>query len=132
MITAIFDRVLHAFQHWLGHRRREKITRSHPSDGAQSSSEDDASVDPCGHDVERPRLSHEPLEMPANTSSLGEPVEIDDTVGHDGHFIASLYNQDAETQARESAKLIRMGIFAGIALAFHVSHFLIIGEISHN
>lgn len=70
--------------------------------------------------MERPRLPHEPIEVPEDTSSLGEPVEIDDAVGHGGHLIASLYNQDAQNNDHDSAKLIRMGIFAGIALAFHV------------
>lgn len=45
----------------------------------------------------------------------------DHVVGHGGHLIASLYeNQEENHTTHDSRALIRMGIFAGIALAFHV------------
>lgn len=125
-ITALFDQLLHAFQHWLTHHRRKKANRQNDLDAANSSSEDDTSTEPCNrHDVERPRLPHEPIEINVDTSSVGEPAEIDEHAGHGGHLIASLYTQNAqeEGQGHDLAALIRMGIFAGIALAFHVSRF---------
>lgn len=50
------------------------------------------------------------------TPNGDEPIEIHHEVGHDGHMVAAMYNQ----QAADARALIRMGIFAGIALAFHV------------
>lgn len=46
-----------------------------------------------------------------------DPIEIDQNVGHDGHMVAEIYQQ----HTNDVRALIRMGIFAGIALGFHVS-----------
>lgn len=71
-------------------------------------------------------LEHGPNTQPSNLNSntadhaLNRRVSTDHGVAHGGELIASIYNQDGE-DVQDAGSLIRMGIFAGIALAFHVS-----------
>lgn len=126
--TAVFDKVLHVCQHLLEKRKATKNKdRVNSDDGSPdsnpSSSEDDVSTEQVAvQDIEQGGTAHESeesAEIVAKVLPHGEPVEIDHVVGHGGHLIASIYNQNSKTH--DSAALIRMGIFAGMALAFHVS-----------
>lgn len=51
-----------------------------------------------------------------NNAPPDESIHISEEVGHEGHMVANVYTQSKQ----DSKALIRMGIFAGIALAFHV------------
>lgn len=132
-LTYLFDQLLHAVEHFLGRRNGKRAAKSLSSgDRAPSTGETtpstgtDTEPQPQPHDVEGQQqtanVAHEcedadvePVRPPE--TPVDEPMEIDDELGHDGHMVASIY----ENHSHDSKALIRMGIFAGIALGFHVS-----------
>lgn len=102
LITAIFDVCLHLFEKWIGARKAKK-----------------EAILP---NTNYPSLDQQPS---TNTTDGGnpqndqdEPLEVDHEVGHDGELVANIYNN----HGHDAKALIRMGIFAGIALGFHVRH----------
>ena len=66
------------------------------------------------------RISNANAQLAGSIDRDGALLE-DSVVGHGGHLIAAMYNEQRVNEHQDSKALIRMGIFAGIALAFHVS-----------
>jgi zinc transporter, ZIP family len=52
---------------------------------------------------------------PESADGGGDQIHIAHEVGHDGHMVAGVY----ENSANDGRKLMRMGLFAGLALGFH-------------
>lgn len=130
-ITFFFDCALHLIQHWLVRRKHVKtaITSNNaPADISPVSSVSDSS--PCPHessDIERPSVNcdrcsdRDEINQVETSPPCDEEDLVDSAVGHGGHLVAAIYNEHAATE--DTAALIRMAIFAGIAIAFHVSFF---------
>lgn len=125
-VTFVLDRVLHYIEHCLVSRKAAKnlstSTSPNPFPTSSPKRADDKSVavPPArANDVERQiTFHHDSSDTDVNPQppTASEPIAIDDHVGHDGHLVASIYESNHEN----TRALIRMGIFAGIALAFHV------------
>lgn len=123
-ITYIFDCLLHIVERRvLGPKKRTKATAtvsstdgsSHPiAHNASTRGVDETPIAETHRapptDVERQMMTDDAI-----VATHGDHITIDNEVGHDGHMIAEVY-RDAE---HDPSKLIRMGIFAGLALAFH-------------
>lgn len=117
----MFDRGLRLFEHYAGKRKAKKVIGSTPprSDVALSSDSTQTDIEPpteVSGDVERQTSPRTP-EAVQTIVPQDEAIDIDRGLGHDGHMVADMY----ENEPNSSKALIRMGIFAGIALAFHVS-----------
>lgn len=112
-LTFLFDRALHAFEAWAGKRKAKKLTSS-PSTRNVS-----PTLPWTSQDIEGQKQSSSSSSSVHSASNRGqdEAIEFVHDIGHDGQLVASLYEQQQEKSAQA---LIRMGIFAGIALAFHV------------
>lgn len=109
LLTYLFELALHAFERWLLARRSPTAAHDLEDVDAQSSSI-----------AESPRSS---TNIVAN-----ENLSIDHDVGHDGEMVAEIYRMTED----DTRALTRMGIFAGLALAFHVreSHIVVVGMIT--
>lgn len=102
-----------------------------PNDTSPVTSDADSKTDGNDNsDIERPSTHCEEYQPYQNDDvgiSPDHPNPDDDNhivesnVGHGGHLIASIYDQHDDSH--DTSALIRMGIFAGIALAFHVRWF---------
>lgn len=128
-LTYLFDRGLHLFEHWVGARRTKKQAKASATDSDQTPPS--GAVIPTTReavpspDVEGQQTSPvvgTGVQTSAAPSHAGGDAaeanrDIDDDIGHDGHMVANIY----ENHGHSPKALIRMGIFAGIALAFHVS-----------
>ncbi len=93
LLTYLFELALEAYEDWLLARR------TIPSD-----LED---VDSRSPDVEAPKTS---------TVVENDNLHIEHEVGHEGEMVAEVLRMTAD----DARALIRMGLFAGLALAFHV------------
>ncbi len=93
LLTYLFELALHAFERWLLTRR----TVSH----------DPEDVDSRSADAEAPKTS---------TVVENDRLSIEHDMGHEGEMVAEVYRMTAD----DARALTRMGIFAGLALAFHV------------
>lgn len=140
-ITAVFDAVLHhiqgkIFQHKSSSQQLEKEQQqdsqdqlkvdkccdSHSKNKTRTASDTSSVTDHANVDIEQPAV-HEDDDRIARESSQAAPAgdnNGDQLVGHGGHLIATLYQNQEEPNVHDSRALIHMGIFAGIALAFHV------------
>ena len=120
LITYIFEIILHRVQHYIAKRERTKESSDKPGD-----SDDSEDSEPVKLDLESQsgRPAHARPAPPSDEISAPSPdaIEIDEEVGHDGYMVADIYRASED----DSKALIRMGIFAGIALAFHVSSLLV-------
>lgn len=130
-ITFVFDVVLHVVQKWLMRRTNAKIAASieqSANDTSPVTSDADSKTDVNDNsDIERPSIGCEgyqpyhdgdgPTPI-ADPNADGDDRIVESNVGHGGHLIASIYDQ--HDASHDTGALIRMGIFAGIALAFHV------------
>ena len=96
LLTYLFELALHAFEKWLLARKSN-----------QHDSEDVDNAPPVNPNSRR---------SSGNQAVAIENIDIDHEVGHDGEMVAEVYRMTAD----DSRALIRMGIFAGLALAFHV------------
>lgn len=126
VITYLFDIALHFFENLISKKKAKRAstksalstpTNSSPPDSASNSTIDAPRADPSvpyaqTHDVEANELTSQDHVQPQEPD---EPIEILHDVGHDGHMVAGIY----EEHGRDAKALIRMGIFAGIALGFH-------------
>lgn len=131
----MFDAVLHVVQRWLMRRTGAKLAASKHKQNANDTSPvtSDADSKPDVNDIsdiERPSTHCEEYQPyhnddgPTPADDLITPVDtpiVESNVGHGGHLIASIYDQHEDSH--ETASLIRMAIFSGIALAFHVRLF---------
>eukprot|EP00178_Gracilaria_changii_P027867 TRINITY_DN924_c0_g2_i2.p2 TRINITY_DN924_c0_g2~~TRINITY_DN924_c0_g2_i2.p2 ORF type:complete len:228 (+),score=32.88 TRINITY_DN924_c0_g2_i2:2966-3649(+) len=129
LITYLFDISLHLFEGWISRRRISSQEKNKAVD-SDSDKEDERSssgkplplvpapVSKSPHNGDLPSSDAVlPVFQPTSpTEPEDEPVEIDPHVGHEGHMVASVY----QVHSHDPQALIRMGIFAGIALAFHV------------
>lgn len=132
-ITYLFDRILHVIQHRLARRKTAKSEPKQTSDDSsdivanleegvvkpkpESTSPDTSDMDQPSENMKQENSMGDEIEVAEPAPDGSEPIEIEHQVGHDGHLVASLYEQHGD----DTSALIRMGIFAGIALAFHVS-----------
>lgn len=145
-ITAVFDAVLHhvqgkVFQHksssssssspqhveeeeqkQASHQMKDHKQQQNGSDSDKTrTASDTSSVTDHAHvdvDVDDDGITRESSQVAPTGEDDGN--NGDQVVGHGGHLIASLYQNQEENNVHDSKALIRMGIFAGIALAFHV------------
>lgn len=92
VITYMFEHMLHWFEHWIMRKK------SQPSGGANDQVVENGAVQ----------------ELENVVQEKDEDVLI---AGSDGEMVAEVYRMNAD----DAKALTRMGIFAGIALAFHVS-----------
>lgn len=104
LITAIFDVCLHLFEKWIGARKAKKEAilpnANYPSLDQQPSTNNELDT--------------------RSQNDQDEPLELDHEVAHDGEMVANMY----ANHSHDAKALIRMGIFAGIALGFHVRNHL--------
>lgn len=120
-ITWLFDRALHALQHAFTSKRAPEAQKGTAQDNGaidklNYSNSADTSSGAAAADIDKIE-SQVDNQTKQNGGAIDEAVEVDPVVGHGGHLIASLYDESADNQ--DSSALIRMGIFAGVALAFH-------------
>ncbi|CAN8070404.1 unnamed protein product [Agarophyton chilense] len=128
LITYLFDMSLHLFEDWISQRKhaslekKQAIQRNSDIKDTQSSSQE--SLPPVtqpvsnvlqGDDQESSDIVLPVFQEPSLSEPRDEHVKIDPHVGHDGHMVADMY----QAHSHDPKALIRMGIFAGIALAFH-------------
>lgn len=116
LITYAFDQALHCVEHFLTRRKGKSKSPTSISKDHQTPPEErtpPSASDELEMDVEDSHPARRPSETRADDS-----IDMDDAVGHDGHMVANIY----ENHGHDGKALIRMGIFAGIALAFHVSN----------
>mmetsp|Transcript_3666 Transcript_3666/g.6427 ORF Transcript_3666/g.6427 Transcript_3666/m.6427 type:complete len:362 (+) Transcript_3666:152-1237(+) len=128
LLTFLFDKALHSFEHWIARREADRGNEeSHDvnsKDGdlerpvQNSSGEQREGCDPeaqVNNIVENGTGGQGEIQAVVEEVEGGRMSElIDDEVGHDGRFIADLYSNGTDRKA-----LARMGMFAGIAIAFH-------------
>lgn len=102
------------------HRRKKGIAFIRKSSNASPrSGSSGAAIEPslnASPDVEGQQSSPQDRTHEPATTPVDEAIEIGHDIGHDGHMVAEMYQESKDAKA-----LIRMGIFTGIALAFHVS-----------
>lgn len=98
-LTYIFELLLHYFEHWI-------LSRKPPTD-EQSLPEL----------TNRQQTGHHNAQIPPLQAGT-EEITIDDEIGHEGQMVAQVYKMNKD----DARALTRMGVFAGIALAFHVSY----------
>eukprot|EP00177_Eucheuma_denticulatum_P004276 GFKZ01007757.1.p1 GENE.GFKZ01007757.1~~GFKZ01007757.1.p1 ORF type:complete len:396 (+),score=50.00 GFKZ01007757.1:100-1188(+) len=129
LITYLFDIALHHIDHLLGKRKARKAapdpvflnsTEPTPSNLAPSPPSNHLPSNRSFQDVEDQNSTSSPSSnnvnpQPIPNTALDNPLHVDEEYGHDGHMIASIY----ENHSQDTRALIRMGIFAGLALAFH-------------
>lgn len=123
-VTALFDLALHYIPRLFSRRSNTASVKSAPGgagDNVESKSPKGAaalgSSDESSGETNPTTKPNVDIEQPGQVTHHHQEVDM---VGHGGEMIASIYS--AENRQNETSKLIRMGIFAGIALAFHVSH----------
>lgn len=112
VITWIFDQLLHVYERCIAKRSRKKNPKYEDSPIEDSTDTPPIVENPTNpSDVEGQAEPQATPETPRD-----ERMVIDHNIGHDGEMIAAMY----ENEDQDSKALARMGIFAGIALAFHV------------
>lgn len=97
--------MLHRFEHWLLSRKPSPETEGLPEtiNGHPGRDSDAVATTPMSNNEEL---------------HTDDEMHINDEIGHEGHMLAEIYKMNPD----DARALTRMGVFAGIALAFHVGY----------
>lgn len=118
LLTYIFEVCLHALEHWILQRKGSDSTsasleNAEAGRAGDVASEKDSSQSFTG-DNTTGKANLENGSTPIATSVADG--HVDGEIGHEGHLVAEVYRMNPG----DRRALTRMGVFAGIALAFHV------------
>jgi len=120
VITYLFDIALHAFELWVVSKnnnnnlqQQDDADKAHDVENYAEDAQDDLVTD--SNDADAIQQTHTRRPRSNSIPRSEQHVDIVHEMGHEGEMVATIYDMSNS----DSRLLTRLGIFAGIALAFH-------------